>query len=286
MRFKPIRLLVDSLVLLICGAMAAGWLLRVAPGASVDEREADYRFSAETIAQLKAQHEAGRADAARSLSWFVAAMRGDLGVSEITGDPVAAILMERTPVTLKTVALGATGGFLAGVVAAAGSTFTNAAVLRAATAAASLGVLAIPSGLLALFAVFLRLPVEAAVMIAVAPKTCLYATELFAARARTGWMLSAYAAGLSPGRIFLRQLLPSLSGELGAVAGLAVVSALAVTIPAEVLTGRPGLGQLAWKSAMERDLPVVIAVTIVMVVIARSVTLLSSLAGRNGGAAA
>jgi ABC-type dipeptide/oligopeptide/nickel transport system permease component len=283
--FKLIRLVVDSLVLLICGAMIAGWLLRIAPGAAVDEREADHRFSAETIARLKAHRDAERAGAARSLSWFMAAVRGDLGRSDTTGEPVSAALAERTPLTVKTVISGATGGFTAGVIAAAASTFASSPAVRIATTGASLGVLAVPSGLLALFAVFLRLPVELAVAVVVAPRTCLYAIELFAARAQSAWMLSARAAGVPARRVFLRHLLPSVSGELGALAGLAVITALAVTIPAEVLTGRPGLGQLAWQSAMERDMPVVIAVTLVMIVIARSVTLLSAQPDRRGGAA-
>jgi peptide/nickel transport system permease protein len=282
---RILRLLADSIVLLICAALAAGWLLRVAPGAGVDERESDPRFTAETVARLKAQRAAARSGTAQSFAWFAAVLRGDLGVSETTGEPVVAILAERTPLTLRTVLLGAAGGFTAGIAAAAGSTFAGGAALRHASTGVSLGILAVPSGLLSLFAVFLRLPVEIAVGAAVAPRTFMYALELFASRASSAWVLGAHSAGISSARIFCRHLIPSLCSELGGTAGLAVIGALAVAIPAEVLTGRPGLGQLAWHSAIERDLPVVIAVTLVMVVIARSVTLLSSLPARNGGQA-
>lgn len=280
---KATRLIVDSTVLLLFGAMFAGWLLRVAPGASVDEREADPRFTAATMDRLKAQRDSARAGATLSLSWVAAVLHGDLGVSETTGEAVNAMLAERTPLTLRTVLIGAAGGLIAGIAAAGLSTFLDSSVLRLFTTGASLGILTIPSGLLALFAVFLTVPVEAAVAIAVWPKTCLYAQELFADRARSAWMLSANAAGVPALRVFFRHLLPSVSRELGAVAGLAVVGALAVTIPAEVLTGRPGLGQLAWRSAMDRDLPVVIAVTLVMVIIARSVTLLSAVPEKDAG---
>jgi peptide/nickel transport system permease protein len=282
---KPARLLIDTIVLLVAGAFIAGWLLRSAPGAGVDIRESDPRYSAETIAQLKARRDAERAGAARSFAWFLGALQGDLGKSEITGESVATSLVERMPLTARTVLLGAAGAFLTGVAAAAHASLRNAPVVRTAATGASLAVLAVPSGFLALLAVFARLPVEIAVAVAVSPRTYLYALELFRTRVNSGWMLCAHAAGLPVHRIFVRHLLPSVSRELSAVAGLAVVSALAVTIPAEVLTGRPGIGQLAWQSARERDLPVVIGVTLVMVLIARTVTLLSSLPDRQGGAA-
>ena len=35
-------------------------------------------------------------------------------------------------------------------------------------------------------------------------------------------------------------------------------------LPVEVIFGVPGIGQLAWNAAMERDLPVLLAVTLLM----------------------
>jgi peptide/nickel transport system permease protein len=145
--------------------------------------------------------------------------------------------------------------------------------------------LAFPSGLFVLAAIFFRVPVELAIAVAVAPRIYFQASEVLRNRAASDWMLAARARGISRVRLLMRFLVPSAAGEIAALAGLAAVNALAITIPAEVLTGRPGVGQLAWQSATERDLPVVIAVTLVMLLIARAVTLASSLRPRYSGAA-
>lgn len=282
---KILRLLVDTAALLVVASLAAGWLLRSAPGGSVDLRQADPRYSAESVARLKRSREAAREGLGRSLAWFGHAVRGDFGVSERSGLPVSEVVSERIPLTLGTVVAGAAGGFCLAIAAAAAGIWATGAAPRTVASAAFLGVLAIPSGLIALLAVFLRAPVEAAVAIAVAPRTYFYLSEMFSSRAQSDWMLAAHAAGLRPTRTFFRYLLPAVKGELAATGGLAIVNALAVTIPAEVLTGRPGIGQLAWQSATERDLPVVIAVTLVMLIVSRSVTLLSSLRSPQAGAA-
>jgi len=44
------------------------------------------------------------------------------------------------------------------------------------------------------------------------------------------------------------------------------VTALSALVPVEVIFGVPGLGQLAWNAAMSRDLPVLLAVTMIMAI--------------------
>ena len=77
------------------------------------------------------------------------------------------------------------------------------------------------------------------------------------------------------------QILPVLHSELASLLGFAIIVGIGAAIPAEVLSGRAGIGQLAWKSAAERDLPVVIAVTLLMILASRGITLLSSLPARG-----
>jgi peptide/nickel transport system permease protein len=56
------------------------------------------------------------------------------------------------------------------------------------------------------------------------------------------------------------------------VAGLSIVTALGAIIPVEVLFGVAGVGQLAWNAAMNRDLPVLLAVTALMALVMTSLT--------------
>jgi peptide/nickel transport system permease protein len=59
-------------------------------------------------------------------------------------------------------------------------------------------------------------------------------------------------------------ILPTLSLQLSALASLSIVTALSALVPVEVIFDVPGLGQLAWNAAMNRDLPVLLAATMIM----------------------
>jgi peptide/nickel transport system permease protein len=56
---------------------------------------------------------------------------------------------------------------------------------------------------------------------------------------------------------------------------LSLVTALSALVPVEVLFDVPGLGQLAWNAAMNRDLPVLLAVTLLMALAVTSSGMLS-----------
>jgi len=137
-----------------------------------------------------------------------------------------------------------------------------------------------------LAAIFTRLPLELAVGAAVAPRVYFYASRLLARQRNAGYVLQAVATGIGPVRIAALHVLPALRSELSALAGFSIVTALAAAIPAEALSGRPGIGQLAWRSAMERDLPVLVAVTLCLLLASRAVTLLSDVPPRESRFAA
>jgi peptide/nickel transport system permease protein len=77
-------------------------------------------------------------------------------------------------------------------------------------------------------------------------------------------LLYARAQGFSTARIIRAHLLPWLPGELLALAMTSFVLALSAIVPIEVIFDVPGLGQLAWNAAMNRDLPVLLAVTLLL----------------------
>ena len=283
---RLIRLCIDSVVIVVLGALAAGALVRVTPGSDIDLREADPRFSAESVDVMRKQRDEQRRLVGRSWEYFRGWLSGDFGVSETSGIPVRTLLAERLPVTLRTVGVGALGGFSAGLLAAAALTLAVGRFPHQLAAGGFAAVLSVPSGVLALFAVFARAPVELAVAIAVAPRVFFFVDRILAPRTSASWALVAHSAGMHPVRVLTAHIVPSAAPELASVAGLAIISALAVSIPAEVLSGNPGIGQLAWQSASERDVPVVIAVTVVMIVFSRAVTALSAITSKEAARAA
>ncbi len=269
--------LFDSLVILVAGAALSAWLLQSTPGASVDVRQLDPQYSQQTLDAMAAERQQQRSFTGRSGAWLLAILKGDLGRSELSGLPVAQLLRERGGVTAATMTLGAASGFAAGTLVAGSVVLLAPVMAEWIATAAFLALLSLPAGLLVLFAVFGRVPVEAAVGAVVAPRVYFYAARLFRQQKNAGWFLHGIASGIGPLRLALFQALPAIRSELSALLGFALITALAACIPAEVLSGQPGIGQLAWRSAMERDLPVVIGVTMTIALVSRAVTMLSAI---------
>jgi ABC-type dipeptide/oligopeptide/nickel transport system permease component len=92
-------------------------------------------------------------------------------------------------------------------------------------------------------------------------------------------VLHARAQGIPTGRLLLAHVLPAIAPQLAALAPLSIVTALSALVPVEVIFNVHGLGQLAWNAAMNRDLPVLLALTLVM---ALAVTLSGMAPHRSG----
>jgi peptide/nickel transport system permease protein len=91
-------------------------------------------------------------------------------------------------------------------------------------------------------------------------------------------MLQGRAQGL-PLRALVRvHVLPGVAPQLYALATLSIVTALGALVPIEVIFNVPGLGQLAWSAVMNRDLPVLVAVSLVL---ACAISLAGMLSGQK-----
>jgi ABC-type dipeptide/oligopeptide/nickel transport system permease component len=55
-----------------------------------------------------------------------------------------------------------------------------------------------------------------------------------------------------------------VAGELLALVGVTLALGLSAAIPLEVILDLPGVGQLAWKAALGRDLPLLVSLTLLI----------------------
>jgi peptide/nickel transport system permease protein len=81
---------------------------------------------------------------------------------------------------------------------------------------------------------------------------------------RSPHLLHGRAQGMSPRALILTHILPNLAPQLCALTTLSIVTALGALVPIEVIFTVPGVGQLAWSAVMNRDLPVLVAVSLLM----------------------
>ena len=83
-------------------------------------------------------------------------------------------------------------------------------------------------------------------------------------------IITARAKGVKPAAILLRHVMPICAPEFLALAGVSAIIAFGAAIPVETLCDLPGLGQLAWKAATARDLPLLIALTFLITLLTQA----------------
>ena len=237
-----------ALTLLMAGMFVIA-LVRLAPGYGIDERELDARYSTSGIASMR--HEAP------SLWTLVQdlggrALAGDWGTSEIFASPVSQLLSERWRTTLESVVVGMIIAWSSAVVwAGFGSLYRP---LDWSGSIASLALLSLPSGLVAISLFLAGAPVSAGIAVAVFPQVHRYVRQLAAAAMVHPCVFAAAARGVGRWGLLLRHTRALISPQLFALIGTSAATAVGAAIPMEAICGAPGLGQLAWRAALGRDL--------------------------------
>jgi ABC-type dipeptide/oligopeptide/nickel transport system permease component len=100
--------------------------------------------------------------------------------------------------------------------------------------------------------------------LAVFPRVYQYLENVLSHAAAQPHVLAARARGIPPGRILLCHVIPVAAPQILALAGVSVSMAFGAAIAVEVICDFPGIGQLAWKAALARDLPLLVTLTMLV----------------------
>lgn len=255
-----------ALLLLIEGATVL--MVRLAPGYFADPNALNPRLAEQAQAQMASEQAHAEGPFVAALHEDAALLTGHLGESRYYHIPVRDLIAARWPVTLRLLAGGLGYGWLAAALAAAIGLFGPrrvAAGTEWALGVAVIFLVAIPSGAMAALALASCYGTPALVIAAfTAPRIYRFLRVLLDAHLSTGHILHARATGLGTVSILRIHVLPNALHELAAVFGTSLVLALGALIPVEVIFDLPGIAQLAWTSALNRDLPVIAATTLVI----------------------
>jgi peptide/nickel transport system permease protein len=257
------RWLARTAVIVLLVIVGSTILVRFAPGYLSDAREMDSRYAAGARSELSA--ESARSQSLRQMlvTQIRNAALGDFGTSRQFAAPVSELIEPRLAVSGRLLGEGIALGWMVALCAALlSSAGRNPSIFRQAPATL---LLAIPTAALATFC-----------LLAGCGGPVLVMALLLAARdfkfldrgLRTAWrqphVLQARAQGVRTERLLIAHIAPSLAPQLGALASLSIVTALSALVPVEVLFNVPGVGTLAWNAALNRDLPVLLGVMLVM----------------------
>jgi len=279
MRIRHItrHIAVFVLTTLIAGFLGAT-LVRFGPGFEADEQQLDPRLDATSIQALRASHAEERNLLAYYVHYLGRMATGDLGISRSFARPVSELLEQRAKVTLQLMGAGLAGGWALGLALAIPAVIYRAPLYDMVVTTFSGFFLCVPSAVLALLLFFANGPARFAIALLIFPKVFRYARNLLVDATMQPHVLAARARGLSGARIFFWHIVPFAAPQLLALAGVSLGMAFGAAIPIEVLCDFPGIGQLAWKAALARDLPVLVSLTILVAVFTQLTNSASDLA--------
>lgn len=300
-RFLLRRVLSSVLLLVVISALTY-WSIRLIPG---DQARTILGITASQEQVDAKRHELGLDQPVLGsyLQWLGHAVRGDLGTSWFTQEPISSALMNRLPATMS-ITLGATLvsgvlGITFGMVAAA----RRGAVDRTLQLGSALG-FAVPNFLVALYLVVVfavRLgwfPATGFVPFAESPRGWLEsialpvaalsvgATAAVAQQTRnaaaavlaTDYVRTLRSRGLPQWRLYLQHVLRNSSSAALTMLSLQFIGLLGGAVIIEHVFALPGLGSYAVGVSTQKDLPAVQGLVVVMVAIVVIVNLLVDVA--------
>jgi len=305
LRSYVLRRLGFAALMLVGVSMILFAIMRLAPGGP-EAVLIGGEFSAEAAAQIRQRLGLDRPLALQYVTWAGAAVRGDLGRSFKTGDPVASLIADRLGPTLQL-----TGGALLFAVVVAVPLGVLAAVRRGTawdtlgSAVALFGV-SFPSFWLGIMLILLfsdALPWlppsglaeygrEGDLLLrarhAVLPTLTLGLIQMAAVMRftrssllevlRQDYVRTARAKGLADARVVWRHALRNALIPVVTVVGLSLPTLVGGAVLTETVFAWPGIGRLAVGAVFERDYPVIMGVNLIVGAVVIAANLLTDLA--------
>jgi peptide/nickel transport system permease protein len=284
-RRSPLWILLRAVTLIVMSGLAATILIRLAPGFGLSEQALDPRLESRTLQLLEREHEGERNPFVYYFNFLTRLMTGNADRSVVFGQPVATLIAERAPRTVQTVTAGLALGWIAALLCAAAAAPSRRACTVLGSIVLSGSLLSVPSAVLATFCLLLELPPAIPIAAVIFPRVFPYAYEQLRDGLAKPHVLMARSRGLSEARVFLFHAVPTAVMPLLALAGVSVSLAFGASIPIEALADSPGLGQLAWRAALGRDLAVLVTITFLLTAATISANALADFAIQRFGRA-
>lgn len=250
-----------SVILVAALGMA---LVRYGPGFDADERDLDPTLSLADKEAIHAEWSPELRVFTYGKNFIAAALHGDLGTSRALGVPVRQLLVERGPATLSLLLLGTLGAWAGGCLWAVACVFSAKRIVFVSSTLVNAIFLCLPAAALAALILQAGWPPAAILCLALLPKIFQVTRGVLQEAVQQPQILAAHARGLRRMRVLGWHVLPAVSGQLLAWLMASISLAIGAVVPIEVICDVPGLGQLAWKAALARDLPVLVVLTLVI----------------------
>jgi peptide/nickel transport system permease protein len=284
------RLAATALTLLGVSVVVFG-MVRMVPGTVVEQLLGQAAIaSPEVVASFRAYFGLDRPVPVQYAHWVAGVVRGDLGVSWLSGRPVLALFVERLPVSAELAVLAVGWSLVIGVPLGAGAAVwrggaRDSAIRVGATLGLSLPAFWQGTVLILLFSIYLgwmpslvwvpffQAPLENLTMMALPALTLGTATAAMITRMSRSSMLdvlgreyvrTARAKGLPERRVTLHHALRNALIPIVTVAGVQLGYIVGGIVVVEDVFTLPGVGRLLLDAIFQRDYPMVQGVILLL----------------------
>lgn len=275
-----LRRLVCLVLTVLLAAFLGAAMVRYAPGFGMDERQLDARLSTGSLQAIQQESGAGASLFGYFGSYLAGLWRGDLGRSISFGTPVRELIADRLGLTLESAGLGIAWAWSVGAAAVLLLGVMRKRMLNGAVSGLGGALLCLPAAVVAVLSFYLGVNPGLAIGIILLPRVLRYLRSVTGVVAACPHVLAARSRGAGGLALQTRHIWMPAAPELLALGGVSVNMALGAAIPVEALCDSPGIGQLVWKAALARDLPVLVNITVLIAAITAVANLLSD-AGRG-----
>lgn len=255
-----------TLLLMLIAAAGTILLVRLAPGYFADASEMDARYAQAARVELELQGIHQQSVTRMVIDEAEGWLRGDFGESRQYNVPVSSLIKARIAVS----SLLLTQALLRGWLLALCVAFPISALRRGGYlwGAPFTILLAIPTSAMATACILVQAGGPVLVLtLLIAAREFKFLRSLLAEAWQAPHILQGRAQGMTSFALARAHIVPNVALQLGALAALSIVTTLGALVPIEVIFTVPGVGQLAWSAVMNRDMPVLAAVSLLMAVV-------------------
>ena len=257
-----------SLVVMALAAMLTFLLIDLAPGSYVDDLAANPQVSRETVARLRDQFGLDRPFYEKFARWAGSLAHGDIGYSLVYQRPVRQLIAERlwntVALNLAALALAWTIGLPLGLAAASnrGSpidwTIGALAAVLLSTPAVVLALVVLACAARQAWPLGSMAWPTAAIAAVWLPAVARHTRSAVGSALDASHTLAARARGVGRLRLVAVHALREALGPLSSFVGISVAAVVSASLPVEVVSAWPGIGQLAFDAVLRRDLFLVV----------------------------
>jgi peptide/nickel transport system permease protein len=251
----------------LAGGLLSAAMVRFSPGFGLDEQQLDARLSRESQEAVRRSHDQERNPLRFYAAWWKRVLAGDLGFSQSLNRPIRDLLADRAPATIDLMLRGTAGAWVLAIVFSIPAVVRRVRRLAALSSVLSGMTASLPAAGIAIL--LFRLGISAKWMIALVlfPRLYQYLRNLLQQASGRPHVLFARAKGLRWQPLLLRHILLPARAQLIALIAVSINMAFGAAVAIEAICDIPGLGQLAWKAASARDLPVLVVLTVMMALV-------------------